>query len=591
MKTKRFLLAASFSLALASTVFSQEAIKFQIPTDSSGAIVPVVLPPTRPDTVQKLGIAANRPLDLQAISAKDTATFDTYSRRIALVQDSIGAHSRMVEAVKKNTTSMMPKFEPRDEFEKQHEFEDRKAKWEKELADRMSRDTKSLTQRIAELERAKKKIEENQISLYGSLSIKTTPEAAAIWLGREEIGATPAEYNYIIPGVVRVSVRKEGYNSWDTTLQAGPGSKFRFNIILEEKSIFSTENEINFVKILSKDTTVDGYKSRMKTIRERKGQVDAEIVDILDNFAKTYPTLEPQKPDETTDAFNKRRDSWNKGGMRKVAEFQRKHEAYKQKLDRSLAVLADYVVAAQSAVVSETMFAAKVELGTYDPDKEHFELVAQDTTNERSPFYFKGRIGIPRDTARAMNRAVPGLVANLQYINFPFATDSFSVNLAMSKLQLSRNGVDLKVEGSFGEIERYKSVNTYTTWKPRADSLLSGKLKPQGLDYAYAMGGKAPAGGTATGKDGSGFGWRFWTRVATYSLAAVFTGVAIYKHSEAQSSLDKLDDLKKNPSNTDSWINAYNQNADLVETRERSRNIYGISAGVLVLGGTATFFF
>jgi len=584
-------------LVFASMVFSQEAIKFQIPTDSSGALLPVALP-QKPDTVQKLGIASGRPLNLSELSAKDTASFETYSRRAALVQDSISATYRAIEVVKKNTVSFMPTLEPKGEFEKQAEYDVRQNKWNKELAERTERDTKSHAIRLAELEKAKKKIEENQVSLYSSVSIKSNPDAASIWLGKEEIGATPADYGFLIPGTVKISIRKEGYNQYDTTFEATPGAKFKISTALEEKSIFNQDNEINFIKILSKDTTVEGYEARIKTIEARKAEVGEEIKKILEDFANSYPVLEPQKPEETPDAFNRRKDTWTKEGMRQVAELQRKHEVYKQKLERSIAVLNDYIIVTESTIISEPSFAAKIKLGAYDADKEQFELEAQDTVSEKSPFLFKGRVGVPRDTAKSMDRAAPGFATNLQFINYPFKTNEASVNLAMSKLLLSKSGLDLKVEGSFGEIERYKSIDGYDAWRLHADSLLSGSLKSKGLDYAYAMGKEAAK--TATKGEGSGgLGWRGWTRIATYTLAAGCAGAAVFKYLGAKKYEEKSDDLNKtmpsDPTKYTEWydknIGALTEYKDITDKRNNQSLIFGIGAGVFALGGTATFFF
>ncbi|MDR1812451.1 MAG: PEGA domain-containing protein, partial [Candidatus Fibromonas sp.] len=231
-------------LLAAYVVFSQEATKFQIPTDSSGILIPVI-PPPKPDTVQKLGLTGNLPLNLVTLSAKDTASFETYSRRLSLVKDSISASHRAMESVKKNTVSFMPELEPKGEFEKQTEYDARKAKWDKELNDRTERDTKSLSLRLAELEKARKKIEENQASLYSSVSIKSRPEAASIWIGKEEIGATPAEYEHLIPGTVKISIRKEGYNPWDTTfvVHGGGGGKHKRRDVSGEKGKLKREKE------------------------------------------------------------------------------------------------------------------------------------------------------------------------------------------------------------------------------------------------------------------------------------------------------------------------------------------------------------
>ncbi|MCL2260992.1 MAG: PEGA domain-containing protein [Fibromonadales bacterium] len=576
-------------LFFVSIVFSQDVIRFEIPADF---VSDAEVKPQRPDTVQKLGPMSNQPLNLVLLAAKDTASFETYSRRLALVRDSISVAHRAIDAVKKNSVSFMPVLGPRGEFEKQSEYDIRKHNWDKELFERTERDTKSLTVRLEELERAKKKIEEHRALMYGSISIKSNPEAASIYIGKDEIGATPADYNLLIPGTVKISVRKEGYNPWDTTFQVAPRAKFMFNISLEEKSIFSEANEIDFVAFLKRDAAVEGYKSRINVIEARKVQIDEEIKQIMENFARNYPPLEPQRVDETPDAFKKRHEAWTREGMRSVADFQRKHANYKQKLARCIAVLKDYIIATQSNIVNAAVFAAKIELGTYDPDSEQFELVAQDTASEKSPFYFRGRVGIPRDTARIIDRAAPSIVTNLQFINYPFG----EVNLAMSKLLLSRNGLNFKVDGSFSEIERYKSEEGYAEWKLRADSLLSGNLKAQGLDYAYAMGRAAAQEATvAVAKEkesgGGGLGWRGWTRIIAFTAAFACGGAAVYKHLEAQKEVDKLNDLINNPVDSSGWIDTYNETANLIKDVESHRKIFSIAAGVFAFGGVVTFFF
>ncbi|MCL2260327.1 MAG: PEGA domain-containing protein [Fibromonadales bacterium] len=584
-------------LAIAFTAFSQEVIKFKIPVDSTGAFIPTVLP-QRPDTVQKLGLVGNRPLDLVALSAKDTASFETYSKRLALVQDSISATHAVIELIKKNVQSMMPVLEPRSEFEKQSEYDERKTKWDREFYERTQRDTKSFSMRLTELERAKKKIEENQAAMYSSLVIKSMPDAASIWIGMEEIGATPVEYNYLIPGAIKLSVRKEGYNTWDTTFQATPKAKFMFNVELDEKSIFNQENEINFARFLTQDTTADGYRQRIIAIEMRKIQVGEELNQIQIDFANSYPPLKPQQLGESPGDFNKRRDAWAQGGMKQVAEFQQKHEAYVQKLNRCIAVLNDYIIVAQSIIMSEPAIGAKIELGAYDADKEQFELVAQDGANEKSPFYFTGKVGVPRDTAKVMDRAMPGFAASLQFINFPFVSGSSEVNLAMSRLQLSRGGMDLKVEGSFSEIEQYRQAAGYANWKLRADSLLSGSLKPQGLDYAYAMNKSATKFSKSEGGSGSSFlGWRGWTRLLTFGAAAGLTMGAVFKQININDRLDEIDILKAGvphpgvAANDDKWKVDYNSKKKSVERNELQRNLFGLAAIGCFAAGGVTFLF
>jgi len=504
-------------------------------------------------------------------------SFEGYIKKIALVQDSIAAMHKAIEDVKKNSASSMPVLHPKNEFEKQSEYDARKAKWETDLANKIEQEAKQLNARITELEKTKKMLEEKKASLYSSVEIKSNPSAASIWLGKDEIGATPAEYNLLIPGIVKIYIRKEGYNPWDTAFEVTPGTKYRINIALEEKSIFSTENEIDFNRFLKQDTTIDGYNSRIATVEARKIQVDTEMKKILAEFPDTYPVLEPQKSDETLASFKNRHDIWVREGMRQLAELQKKQMAYKQKLDRTIAVLNDYILTVQSAVIRILAPDAKIELGAYDADKEQFEIMTQDSTSEKSPFYFKGRIDIPRDTAKKIDRTAPDFAVNLLFVNYPFE----NVNLAISELQLSKNGIGFKVDGSFSELERYKSKSGYDSWKLRADSLLSGALKPQGLDYTYVMGkAKAVTAEAAVkealeakdGTESSGLGWRGWTRIFVFTAAAACGGTSIYKHIEMQDT-----DIKVNK--------------DLHKTRKQQRNIYSTVAGVFALSGILTFVF
>jgi hypothetical protein len=591
---KSFKVCALLSVLCVAFSFAQEqpqeGIKFQIPTDESGAPAPVVVP-AKPDTVQKLGLAKNMPLNLAVLSAKDTASFETYSKRYAIVQDSISAIYRQMEHVRKNTHSYMPVLEPKGEFEKQAEFDARESKWNMELGQRIEKDTKSLTVRLAELERAKTKIQENQASLYGSVEIKSNPPAVSIWVGREEIGTTPAEYNLLIPGDIKITMRKEGYIQWDTTLKVAPGAKLKLNVQLNEKSIFSPEGELDFNKLLSKDTIIQGYLARAEVIKARKVQVAEELKQILADFSNKYPALEPQKPDETPDAFNKRKEAWTREGMRQYTELQKKAQNYNDKLDRSVQVLNDHIVGVQSSVLNEMLMAPKVELGAYDAERETFEITAQDTASTRSPFTFKGKVGIPLNTAKALNRSAPGFAGVLHFINYPFGTGSEDVNLAMSKLQLSKDGQDLKTEGVFGEIERYKSIEGYNVWKVRADSLLSGTLKSQGLDYAYAMGRAAAKDATAQADESEssgGLGWRGWTRIVTFTAAATLVTLGVLKNFEMEDKKDESDELRvAYPVDEEKFEKTQKQFKDA----KSQRNMFFGIAGGCAFVGILTFVF
>jgi len=555
------------------------ALAFAFAQEGAIATVPAVQP--------------SQPLNLAELSAKDTASFATYFKRLALVQDSIAAARVEIENSKKRTVSQMPALGPKGEFEKQAEFDVRKAKWEKDLEEKTMRDSKPFSDRLAELEKAKKKIEANQASLYCTIEIKTSPEAASISLNREGIGTSPVEYKLALPGTIVITVQKENYDTWDTTLTLQPAQKVKLSVALQEKSIFSKEGELDFSKILARDTTVAGYRERIKRVEARNEQIDLEIKTILEDFGNSYSAFE-LRPNESVQDFELRKTAWNNEGLRQVGVLRQKHEAYKNKLMRSIDVLKDNIIATEGMFITETPLNAKITLGAYDVEREVFEVEVQDTANVKTPFYFSGIVGIPRDTAKIMNRSVEGFITGVSFLNYPFVFGDSSFNLAMKGISLSRKTIPLKVDGAFKPIGRFEAMEGYGAWRAHADSLMNGTLKAQGLDINYAL--KADKVKAVEKSDGSGLGWRGWTRILTFTAAAALGTFAVVKHLEAGDYKDKINSLNKNiPSQSDplypSWYNQYYSDAKKVKDNEESRNMFGIGAGVFAVAGTLTFVF
>lgn len=582
-------------LAALSLAFAQEgAIKFQVMRDTAS------LPAARP--------SKQEPLNLKELSAKDTASFETYSKRWALVQDSISATQKEIENAKKRAQSQIPAFEPKGEYEKQAEFDARKIKWEKELGERVQRDSKLLIDRLVELEKAKEKIEENQASLYCTIEIKTSPEAASIYLNKEEIGASPAKYNLALPGYTVIRIQKENYEPWDTAFTLQPSQKIKISAVLQEKSVFSDSGKIDFPKILAKDTTVYGFRERINRVKARIKQIDGELKTIIENFSNTYPALESQKPNETKEDFELRKTAWNNEGIRQVGVLRYKHETYKNKLIRSIKVIEDNIIATESLLIAETPLNAKITLGVYDVEKEAFEIEVQDTVNAKTPFHFVGKVGVPIDTAKVMNRSTDGFIAGVSYLSYPFVLGDSSFNLAMKEVSISRKAMPLKVDGAFRPLGRFEAKKGYGKWRTHADSLLSGALKAQGLDLNYALkddkaseAAKAVETGGAGGAASGGLGWRGWTRILAFTATATCGTLAVIKHLKAGDYADRFDAIKREAPKTnangeyDVWLRKNNdslkKNKDIVSDNDSYRNIYGAVAGVFAVGGTLTFIF
>ena len=545
-----------------------------------------------------------KPLNLAELSVRDTASFETYSRRLAIVQDSISATQKEIENTKKKITKQMPALKPKGEYEKKTEFDDRKAKWEKERDEKTLQSSKPLADRVSELEKAKKQIEENQAALYCTLDIKTNPEAASIYYNKEEIGASPAEYNLALPGYAVIRIQKENYDPWDTTLTLQPAQKLKLNIALQEKSIFSYEGDINFPRTLAKDTTLEGYRNRINRVKARIAQIDYEIRIIFENFPNTYQPLEPQTPDETPQDFERRRNSWQYEGERQVQVLRSKYETYRIKLVRSLETLEDNIIALESQLISETRPNARITLGNYDVEKELFEIEVQDTTNAKSPFHFVGKVGIPRDTAKVMNRSIDGFLAGVSYLNYPFISRDTSFNIAMKELALSRKAIPLKVDGTFKNIGKFEAMEGYAHWSIHKDSLLSGLLKPQGFDLNYALKGEKPkiAATEASEKSeakssGGGLGWRGWTRIVSFSAMASAGTLAVLSHLKAEKNKKDFDKLKKedtknlNERQYTDWYNKLDGYKTDTEKSETERTIYSIGVGGFAFIGLITFIF
>ncbi|MDR2595105.1 MAG: PEGA domain-containing protein [Fibromonadaceae bacterium] len=594
------------ALSLLSFVFAQEnLIRIKLPLDSTGMLIAT---PNRSEMpVQKLGLSSNRQLNLAELSAKDTASFETYTRRLALVQDSINAMQKEIDNSKKRTASQMPALEPKDEYEKQAEFEERKARRERELGERMIRDYKPYAERLAELEKAKKKIEDNRSALYCTVEINTNP-TASIFLNNEEIGTSPAKYDRVVPGNTVIKFQKDNYEPWDTTLILQPAQKLKLSVTLEEKSIFSKEGELNFPKIIARDTTVQGYLLRMERVKARMKQADDEIKIILENFGKVYPPLEPKKPEETEQDFEQRQLIWRDEGIRQVGVLKYKHEAYTNQLVRTLKTLENNIIATESQLIVETPPNAHITLGAYDVEKEIFEFEVQDTAKTKSPFIFVGILGIPRDTAKAMNRSIDGFLIGVSYLNYPFVFKDSSFNLAMKDLAISRKAIPLKLEGGFKPLNRFELMEGYGKWRIHVDSLLSGTLKTNScLDLDYVIGKKRCEGDglptTATAEpynkpeSSDGLSWRGWTRIVTFSAAAIFGTVAIMRHLDAVDYTNKANkETKKmisDPTNSEypTWEKNRERYKDRSIESSDSKVNFSIGAGVFAVAGALTFVF
>jgi len=135
----------------------------------------------------------------------------------------------------------------------------------------------------------------------------------------------------------------------------------------------------------------------------------------------------------------------------------------------------------------------------------------------------------------------------------------------------------------------------YGAWRAHADSILSGELKPRGLDINYALSSEKD------GASGGGLGWRGWTRILTFVGAAtcgtfaVMKQMKVTKHADRYNDISKTKDDIKSKTEYENWYRKnyddLKSNLDAVNENKKSRDIFGAAAGGFVFVGILTFVF
>jgi len=570
---------------------AEEGLKFAVPdsvapitakTNNDTVHIPVQKTPEQvlPIEIPTPQTIPSKNLDLDHLTARDTESFDVYSERIALVNDSINKELAAVDSMTEKVISRIVPITPKGEFEKQAVFEKRKTEWEKGKTEAIQVACKPLNERLTELNKAKKKLEDIQVSMLGTIEIQTEPSGARITLGKEKNGISPVTIQGLIPGKITARISKNNFNPLDTVIDLKPGNKLSLSFALSEKSLFSMKDEINLIKILTKDSnTIPVYQKRIERIRNRQKQVDEEIKIILAKFPDTFPRLAPQKAGETTDQFNARKEQWTKDGLKQYNILKSKYMTYRARLDRAVEVLKDYITQIESATVLETPKTVTIALGEYDAEKERFALQVTDTSSSKTPFMFFGTVAMPIATAKTINHNVTDFSLAVLHLNYPFMTDSGNVNLAVSKVDLMYHSKPVIVSGSFKEVPKYMSMPGYPQWKSHADSLLNGTLKVQNLDASYAIQWNPPQ---QTDDENKFWGWRGWSRVVLFTASAVFGGMAIYENHEAS---DKAENAHPT---TEAQAKSIRSD---IQDHDDMRDVMIVCAGVSVGLGLITFAF
>jgi len=563
----KYLLSIILSLAISSV--AEESAKHSLPAQASVA-------------AQPLPAKASAPLDLAKLVLKDSDQFDVYTARIVLLADSIAQDFKLMDSAKVSEQAKLPVLTPKDEFEKQADFDKRKNDWESKLAVNTKNVCDALNARIAQLQVAQKVIEDFRAGMLASISIQTKPAGAQVKTDKGFEGITPVLINSVAPGKLSIHIQRDGFGTIDTQLVVTTGSKLALAIDLPERSPFSQKDEIDLVQILKKDTdAVPVYQARIQKIRARQDQVDAELKVLLANLTALYPPLAPQKAAESNKDFATRKTNWEDERTKQHKALEAKYLVYWERLDHAIDVLNDYIAQNQTKLTREMPTTAAMTLGKYDAEKERFEFELADTSSKASPFIYKGKVGIPVQVAKEMNRKTEGFVPELQYLNDPFITSDGKVNLAMAKLSFTHKAAPVIVEGAFVEVPKYVGMPGYAEWKAHADSLLNGKIKVHNLDYSYLDNWKS-CGIAPKVKAKKGLSWKGWSRIGLAGAAVVFSSVGLYEDRKAADEASRA-----HPTTVDQA----NQVKDKLKNHDNIRNAMWVGDILAVGLGVATFAF
>lgn len=414
--------------------------------------------------------------------------------------------------------------------------------------------------------------------MLGKIVVNTYPENAQVVLSSSgESKEAPASFEGVVPGQMTVTVSYPSYETKVVTLVLKTSESQSLNVRLEEESVFSRRDEINLTELLLKNSkSAEEYQRRIAIVENRIKQSDLERSQVINKFMASYPKLAPQQVGETDGEFNARREEWQNEGNRLYVELVHKCDAYRERLLRAVEVLQDYIVAVQSEKVRATAPNARVTIGSYDSEAEQFSISVIDTLDKEIPFAFNGVMKMPIDDAAVFNRDAR-FKTEVEYLNFPLKTQLGNRYIAMSNLFLSREGIELNVDGVFASVD-YSGEADFVAWKAKSDSIMEGSLKARGLTSDYAF----DAGIT----DNDSWSWRAWTRIAATVFVIGGLTAGIYENAQAKNVADNY-----NAEGNHDGKMSLSEAKDKINHHETLRGVFYGLAGAGLLAGIVTFVF
>ncbi|MBO7061338.1 hypothetical protein [Fibrobacter sp.] len=175
--------------------------------------------PVQADTVAAQQVAPG--LDLSKLTAQDTEDYGEYTRRIALLEDSIKVTEEALRLRMESATDILPPLEPKGENESDSAYEARQFQYdvEKHKAMREKEDAAAVMARLGEMKAAVNTLKKIQMEMFASLLVNTVPEKASVKISSQpQTLESPARFTQVVPESLTVSVNLDGYVSQNLPL-------------------------------------------------------------------------------------------------------------------------------------------------------------------------------------------------------------------------------------------------------------------------------------------------------------------------------------------------------------------------------------
>jgi hypothetical protein len=343
---------------------------------------------------------------------------------------------------------------------------------------------------------------------------------------------------------------------------------------LEDAINYKPDIQPEWSGLLKQDADVDGYHLRTVRFTDKISYMKKRATDVMEILAGLELL---SKSDLET--------------------LNKKNRICIARLERGIELMQDYILQEYAEVKSTGKKKYDMSLGTYDPEKEQFQVNMSDIYSRTVPFDFVGFVKVPPQIAEEVDRKTDDFLGSVEYINYPFMLNGEALYPGAKNANFYYKGQAVSSVGGFRNVGGFEYLEGYIEWATYADSLISGKLAPRNLDSSYAMKNTLPKvalAGTWWSRNES------IVRGTLFALSALSAGVAIWQNFEVKSNTEKArGDYNKainaiNEQNEDgrnSYSQKYKNDVKNVRSSEGMRSGFYIIAGVFGVAGIVSFYF